>query len=216
MGNTIGERLMIDVSNDICDAHNASYLQYLTFIQDVITRMNRNAFQLKGWSITIVAALAALAVDKGSLLLLVVAAISTVPFCFIDAHYLLMERQFRGLYNDVISGSADIKLFSMPKNRYTRREAKTEDEKKQYTYWRVICSRSVLWFYGSIFLVCGVAFFVCRKWPLLTQKNFICEKCCRKAASFDHFAPRYSELRDKDFETRKSGEESFRWKYKWK
>lgn len=39
---------MIDVSNDIPADHNASFLKYLTFIQDVITRMNRNAFQLKG------------------------------------------------------------------------------------------------------------------------------------------------------------------------
>ena len=87
---------MVDVSNDIADDHNASFLKYLTFIQDVITRMNRNAFQLKGWCITIVAALAALAVDKGSLLLFIVAAVATVPFCFLDAYYLLLERQFRG------------------------------------------------------------------------------------------------------------------------
>ena len=71
---------MIDFSRDVLSEHKDSYLKYLSFIQDVITRMNRNAFQLKGWSITIVAALAALAVDKGSLLLFVVAAVSTAPF----------------------------------------------------------------------------------------------------------------------------------------
>ena len=78
------EGCTIDASNDVCDLHNASFLKYLTFIQDVITRMNRNAFQLKGWSITIVAALAALAVDNGSLLLFIVAAVATMPFCFFE------------------------------------------------------------------------------------------------------------------------------------
>lgn len=207
---------MIDVSNDIPADHNASFLKYLTFIQDVITRMNRNAFQLKGWCITIVAALAALAVDKGSNLLFGVAAISTVPFCFLDAYYLLMERQFRGLYTDVISGSADIKLFSMPINRYTQKEAKTEAEKKKYTYWRVVCSRTVLGFYGSMFLLCVIAFFICIKWPLLSNKDPGMDSPRARASSVDCSMPSYSELRDKDFEVRRCGEESFRWEYKWK
>jgi len=207
---------MVDVSNDIADDHNASFLKYLTFIQDVITRMNRNAFQLKGWCITIVAALAALAVDKGSLLLFIVAAVATVPFCFLDAYYLLMERQFRGLYSDVINGCPDIKLFSMPINRYTPKEAKTDEEKKKYIYRRVVCSRSVIWFYGSMCLLCVAAFLVCLKWPLLSRKTIVGDAYCTSAASVDCSIPRHSELRDKNFEARKSGEESFRWEYKWK
>lgn len=207
---------MVDTSTDVTDEHNASYLQYLTFIQDVITRMNRNAFQLKGWSITIVAALAALAVDKGSLLLFVVAAVSTLPFCFLDAYYLLMERQFRGLYNEVINRSSDIKIFSMSINRYTPEKAKTEDEKKHYTYWRVLCSRSVIAFYGSMFLLCVIAFFVCLKWSLPSRDNQTANSRLTRAASVDCSIPRYSELRDKDFGLRRSGEESFKWEYKWK
>ena len=207
---------MIDFSQDVLSEHKDSYLKYLSFIQDVITRMNRNAFQLKGWSITIVAALAALAVDKGSLLLFVVAAVSTIPFCLLDAYYLLMERQFRGLYSDVINGCSDIKLFSMPINRYTRKEVKTGAEKKKYTYWRVICSNSVIWFYGSMFLICVAVFFVCLKWPLLSQKNLCMDSCRVRATSVDCSMPRYSEQRDKDFEVRRSGEESFKWEYKWK
>lgn len=207
---------MVDVSNDIVGEHNASFLKYLTFIQDVITRMNRNAFQLKGWSITIVAALAALAVDKGSLLLFIVAAAATMPFCFLDAYYLLMERQFRGLYSDVINGCPDIKLFSMPINRYTPKEAKTDEEKTKYAYWRVVCSRSVICFYGSMCLLCVAAFLVCLKWPLLSQNSPDVDSRRIGADSLDCVLPRYSQLKDKDFEVRRSGEESFRWEYKWK
>ncbi len=207
---------MIDISNDICDAHGASYLQYLAFIQDVITRMNRNAFQLKGWCITIIAALAALAVDKGSLLLFVVAAVSTVPFCFLDAYYLLMERQFRGLYSDVVNGCSDITLFSMPINRYTKKEAKSDADRRKYSYWRIVFSRSVICFYGALFLLCLAGLLVCLKWPLPLQKDSVCERCRCKATLIDRSVPRYSELRDKDFGARKSGEESFRWEYKWK
>lgn len=154
---------MIDVENDMFGEHNASYLKYLTFIQDVIARMNRNAFQLKGWSITIVSALSALAVDKWSLSLFVVAAVSTVPFCLLDAHYLLMERRFRGLYNDVVNGVACIRLFSMPINRYTREGTEDKTEKKKYAYWWVVCSMSVLGFYGSLSLLCLSGWLVCLK-----------------------------------------------------
>ena len=207
---------MIDTQNDMPIEHNASYLRYLTFIQDVITRMNRSAFQLKGWSITIVAALAALAVDKGSLLLFGVAAISTIPFCLLDAHYLLMERQYRGLYNDVVDGNECIRLFSMRINRYTRKEAKDDVEKKKYTYWWVVCSTSVLGFYGSMFLLCVAGWLVCRNCPLLPQRNSTGETYFTRAESVGDSMPRFWELRHKDPEVRKSGEAPFRWEYKWK
>ena len=147
---------MIDLKDDIINEHNASYLKYLTFIQDIISRMNRNAFQLKGWSITIVSALSALAVGNSNWLLFVVAALSTIPFCLLDAYYLLMERQFRGLYNDVIDGRADIKLFSMPLCKYTSKCMKNGVRNKKYSYVNVLRSHSILWFYGSLFLLCIV------------------------------------------------------------
>ena len=36
------------------------------------------------------------------------------------------------------------------------------------------------------------------------------------ADSLDRVLPRYSQLKDKDFEMHRRGEESFRWEYKWK
>ncbi len=35
-------------------------IKHLEFIQDVITRMNSNSFQIKGWCITILSALCAI------------------------------------------------------------------------------------------------------------------------------------------------------------
>ena len=155
---------MIDFSKDVPDVHKESYLKYLTFIQDVITRMNHNAFQLKGWCITIVVALAALAVDKGSAFLFLVAAVSVLPFCFLDAYYLLMERQFRGLYNDVVNGCSEITIFSMLIARYTRKGAKTEQDKRKYNYWQVVFSSSVFGFYMPLFVICILTCCVLRLW----------------------------------------------------
>lgn len=38
-------------------------IKHLEFIQDVITRMNSNSFQIKGWCITILSALCAIYCD---------------------------------------------------------------------------------------------------------------------------------------------------------
>jgi hypothetical protein len=38
-------------------------IKHLEFIQNVITRMNKNSFQLKGWTVTIVSAILAIYVS---------------------------------------------------------------------------------------------------------------------------------------------------------
>lgn len=146
---------MIDISDNIVGNDNASYLQYLRFLQDVITRMNRNAFQLKGWCIAIVTALAALEVKTGAGCLLVVASFVVLPFGFLDGYYLLTERRFRGLYKDVINGRSDIKLFEMSISRYT----KQHDSK--YGYRHVLCSSSVCGFYIPLLSLCVAGWFAC-------------------------------------------------------
>ena len=146
---------MIDMSANIGGNDNASYLKYLTFIQDVITRMNRNAFQLKGWCITIITALATLETKTDGVSLLIVASIATMPFGFLDGYYLWMERRFRGLYSDVINGCDGIKLFDMSISRYTKKQD------VRYGYWHVLCSRSVCGFYLMLFLLCVIGWIAC-------------------------------------------------------
>ena len=93
--------------------------QHLAFIQGVITRMNSNSFSMKGWMVTIVAALAALYANGGSqcpALYLYIAIIPVIIFWCLDAYYLMMERKYRKLYNDAIAGN--VTLYSMDANRY--------------------------------------------------------------------------------------------------
>ena len=76
-------------------------IKHLEFIQTVITRMNQNSFQIKGWMITIVSALLALYASSGKQIYILVAIVPTVIFWFLDTYYLQQERKFRGVYNDV-------------------------------------------------------------------------------------------------------------------
>lgn len=75
--------------------------KHLEFIQLVITRMNVNSFLLKGWSVTLVAALFAFAAKDSDISYVVITYLSTPIFWLLDAYYLSLERQYRGLYNIV-------------------------------------------------------------------------------------------------------------------
>ena len=76
-------------------------LKHLEFIQAVITRMNANSFQIKGWTVTIVSALLAIFASTKNHYFILTGIFPNIVFWFLDSYYLQQERKFRGLYNDV-------------------------------------------------------------------------------------------------------------------
>lgn len=102
------------------------YIKYLEFIQNIITRMNKNSFQLKQWMITIVSALLALYANSSNIWYVVIVIIPVIMFWGLDAYYLLQERRFRDLYNDVVNSldkdteNNEIKIFNMDIKKYRK------------------------------------------------------------------------------------------------
>lgn len=86
---------------------------HLEIIQDVINRMSTNSFVLKGWLITLVAALFAFAAEKSSVLYLCVAVFPALLFWGLDGYYLWQERLFRRLYDHVRLADPEQIDFSM-------------------------------------------------------------------------------------------------------
>jgi len=76
-------------------------LKHLEFIQNIITRMNTNSFQIKGMSITITAALLALTASDYNILYVSIAYFSLFIFWGLDAYYLSKEKGYRELYEEV-------------------------------------------------------------------------------------------------------------------
>jgi hypothetical protein len=75
---------------------------HLQMIQAVIERMGRNSFLLKGWSVTLVAALIGLAADKSNGDFAIIAAAVSVVLGSLDAYYLAVERKYRDFYDRAI------------------------------------------------------------------------------------------------------------------
>ena len=77
-------------------------LKHLELIQGIVNRMSSNSFTLKGWSITLVAAIFALSiqdVNKDYFILLVY--IPILMFWILDSYYLMKERGYRELYDQI-------------------------------------------------------------------------------------------------------------------
>jgi len=123
--------------------------QHLDFIQSVITRMNTNSFQLKGWSITIISALLALYASSKNTIYIFIAIIPAILFWFLDTYYLQQERKFRGVYNDVAGLTEaderiEVRPYEMPIQKYSE---------GKYRYINVFWSKTLAWLYGSIILL---------------------------------------------------------------
>lgn len=86
---------------------------HLQFIQGVITRMNSNSTNMKGWMVAIVSAMLALYANSSNVLYIWIAIFPTLLFWFFDTYYLRLERQYRKLYNKVISNDSSLAPFDM-------------------------------------------------------------------------------------------------------
>ncbi len=94
---------------------NEDHRKHLDFIQQVITRSNGNSFQLKGWTVTIVAALSALSAGDAKPQFAWIAGGAVVIFWLLDAYYLRLERLYRGLYDHLrVMTDAQIDDLKLP------------------------------------------------------------------------------------------------------
>jgi hypothetical protein len=76
-------------------------LKHLEMIQLVISRMANNSFLLKGWSVTLTAAIFALAAKDADRSFFIVTLLPVIMFWGLDAYFLHQERLFRKLYDHV-------------------------------------------------------------------------------------------------------------------
>ena len=114
-------------------------IAHLQMIQAVITRMAGNSFMVKGWTVTLVTALFALAAADANGFFVYVAYLPAVMFWALDAYFLRQERLFRKLYDHVRQAKDGTVDFSMNTHRFS-----------VGTTWSVAWSRTLCLFHGTI------------------------------------------------------------------
>lgn len=123
-----------------------SKAQHLEFIQNIITRMNTNSFQIKGLCITLITGILAIYASTQKVIFVLLGIFPVILFWFLDAYYLQQERKFRGVYNDVsgLSKNNVINSYEMPIHKY---------KDGIYSYSDVFWSKTIKFLYLSIVIL---------------------------------------------------------------
>lgn len=133
-------------------------LGYLQLIQEPICRMSTISAIFKGFAATIVAGVAVISYDDIHIAVLGLSFLPVIAFAIIDVYYLMLERQFRFLYNEVAEDKHEVN-YSL-KIKLTKKQKK----KAKATVCQCVKSPSIWLFYPLLIAV------------LLTV--FILKGCC--------------------------------------
>lgn len=124
-------------------------LKHLEFIQGAINRMAGNLFFLRGWTITLIAALLALLVKWTNPDYIFIVYFLVIIFWILDGYFLSQERLFRALYNHVRKLDEKDIDFSMNTEEYKK--------DKKNSWLRAMFSPTLIVFYLSLI---GVALLI--------------------------------------------------------
>lgn len=88
-------------------------VEHLKLIEAVIGRMAGNSFLIKGWTVTLVAGLSALAKAQTDHSFAWIAAGVVVVFALLDGFYLALERSYRVLFKQVAADAPEAKNWTL-------------------------------------------------------------------------------------------------------
>lgn len=113
--------------------------------------MNSNSFLIKGWAITLVSALFALAAKDTNVNYVLVSYIAISVFWFLDGFYISQERQYRDLYNEITGKSENEIDFNMDASGYNE---------GNNSWLTGIFSKTLVLFYGILIATTLVVMFL--------------------------------------------------------
>jgi hypothetical protein len=90
--------------------------KHLEFIQNIISRMANCSFLIRGWSVTLVAGLFALAAKDADGRYAIIPYIPVIVFWILDGYYLFQERLYRRLFLEASKGQAS--SFDLDASRF--------------------------------------------------------------------------------------------------
>ena len=131
-------------------------VKHLEMIQAVVLRLANTSFLIKGWGLTVLAGLFAIAAGKESYrVVILIALIPLIAFAALDAYYLWLERIFRAHYRRVRSNAEhydfDMDIHDLKKNPVER-------------YWQVFTRPALYGFWAPLVVSVPVVWLVLTRW----------------------------------------------------
>jgi len=128
-------------------------IKHLEFIQTIINRMAGNSFLIKGWAITLVAALFALSSKDANKNYILISFLPVIIFWILDAYFLSEKEPFRCLYDKVRNLDENKVDFSLDISQFK--------ERKNNWFWSMF-SYTILFFYTSLIVVMLIIAYIIR------------------------------------------------------
>lgn len=126
-------------------------IKHLEMIQAVVNRMAGNSFLIKGWAVTLVSAIFALAASGSKFEFILICYFALPVFWMLDSYYLHQERSYRGLFESVRTKDTDTD-FSMDASIF---------DSQNNSWVSSAFSKTMLTFYGgTIAIVIFVMFWM--------------------------------------------------------
>lgn len=150
----------LDNSVPIAERHKE-----IDLIQSCINRMAQNSFQVKGWTVALLAVVLAVVLallpekveDTNKFLLGIVMLAISIMFWYLDSFFLAAERNYRKIYGWVLQerekGSREL-LYEL-----NFKEFESKESLKGTAIWETAFSKTLKWFYG-IPTVISIAYLV--------------------------------------------------------
>ena len=141
-------------------------IAHLGFIQSAINRMGNNSFLIKGWTVTLVAAIFTLAPKDTNQNFIYISLFPIIAFWLLDSYYLRQERLFRKLYDKVTEGNKDY--------NFCMNTALVEGEVD--SMHRIMTTKSILPFYGLIVVIMFFVIMLMTGWHFWEATGQLCRK----------------------------------------
>ena len=121
-------------------------IKHIEMIEAIIERLSKNSFQLKGWTMSLIALVGAISAQGSDKRFILLAFIPIIGFWLLDAYYLQQERKYKQLYKNVIAKDETQIDFSLD----TSMASGTTEEMKRLCFCRCFFSITELLFYPLI------------------------------------------------------------------
>lgn len=118
--------------------------KHLELIQAVVDRLARTSFLVKGWALTVAAAIFGVAASQSDWRVSTIGFLPALGFWSLDAYYLYHERLFRCLYDG--ARKEEVPIYSMDTSMY----------KSRSRFRRALFSVTLVMFYGLILSFAGL------------------------------------------------------------
>lgn len=129
------------------DENKKNMFKEIDLIQNIINRLAKNSFLIKGWAVTLISVINVFSESTNRFLYCI---LILIGFWCLDAYYLYMERRYRELYNWVIKNREKNSDFLFDLNTY--REGLINETSCKF-YIKSLFSKTMWLFYLLLIVV---------------------------------------------------------------